>query len=82
VPLNPASRLKRRQNIVSARERLAEAGITFEERQGGGMLIVAGAWQFAPGTGVWTEQRGDRRGRGVLNLIRVIQSEESREQQQ
>lgn len=71
--MRQASQDRRAANRASSAQLLADAGIPAETRNGGAHLIVAGAWDFWPGTGKWKERGGGRRsGRGVFGLIRLI----------
>ena len=60
---------KRAQNRESSAEILRAAGIPFESKNSGAHLIVAGRYDFWPGTGLWVA-RGERtKHRGVRKLI-------------
>ena len=60
---------KRAQNRGSSADLLRAAGIPFESKNGGAHLIVAGRYDFWPGTGLWMA-RGERtKRRGVRKLI-------------
>lgn len=68
-----ASKAKRASNREYSARLLTEAGIAFETRNDGAHLIVAGRYDFWPGTGLWMV-RGDRtKNRGVRKLIARIQ---------
>jgi hypothetical protein len=68
-----ASKAKRKSNREYSARLLTEAGIAFETHNGGAHLVVAGRYDFWPGTGLWMA-RGDRsKNRGVRRLIARIQ---------
>ena len=74
-PIRRAAQDQRAHNRESSAARLREAGIAFEEKDVGLVrLLVAGVWDFYPGTGVYSNVDGTRFGRGVANLIAEIQS--------
>ena len=74
-PIRRAAQDQRAHNRASSMQRLEQAGIAFETRDGGCThLIVAGRWDFFPGTGVWRSRDGETCGRGVANLVAEIQS--------
>lgn len=71
--MRQASQERRASNRDRSALRLAEEGIPFVSNNGGVHLVVAGAWDFWPGTGKWKERGGRARaGRGVFGLIRLI----------
>lgn len=54
---------------------LREAGIAFTSHNEGAHLIVAGEWDFWPGTGKWCHRGPPKKeGRGVFNLINRIKA--------
>lgn len=66
------SQRKRSSNRESSSRLLAEAGISFEPKNGGSHLIVSGAGvvvDFWPGTGLWVVRGSKERRRGVRQLI-------------
>ncbi len=68
---------RRASNRAKSSELLTEAGIPFTIHNGGAHLIVAGEWDFWPGTGLWHHRapapKGTAaRGRGVRDLIARI----------
>lgn len=68
---------KRRDNMASSTAELQARGIPFTSHNNGVHLVVAGAWDFWPSTGLWmSRQPGPngrkREGRGVLKLIARI----------
>lgn len=62
---------KRADNRESSRQLLLDAGIPFQERNGGAHLIVAERFDFWPGTGKWIERGTKTYRRGVFNLIKA-----------
>lgn len=71
---------KRADNTATSTEHLLRENIPFVSKHDGRHLIVAGAWDFIPSTGKYTERTGQpgkkkRTGRGVFNLIAIIQKE-------
>lgn len=75
-----ASQEKRAKNRANSTALLTEKGVFFTSHNQGAHLIVADAWDFWPGTGKFGERRGrsgkpKREGRGVHNLLRIIQEE-------
>lgn len=78
-----ASQEKRATNREASTRLLTERGIKFTEHNHGAHLIVAGAWNFWPGTGRFEQRKGTAggkkiEGRGVLNLLRHIEQEKAR----
>lgn len=66
---------KKRDNLASSTELLRERGVQFEQKNDGVHLIVRGAGKvvdFWPSTGKFIV-RGGRTGRGVFNLLRIVQ---------
>jgi len=63
---------KRAANRDASTLMLKNAGIPFESKNDGAHLIVAGRYDFWPGTGLW-QARGERtKQRGVHRLIARI----------
>lgn len=60
---------KRASNRESSAKLLQDAGIPFERKNGGAHLIVAGRYDFWPGTGVWIVREDGTKSRGVRKLI-------------
>jgi hypothetical protein len=74
-----ARQQKRRENMASSTAELQARGIPFTSHNGGVHLVVAGAWDFWPSTGLWISRQAGpngkkREGRGVLKLIARIKS--------
>lgn len=67
-----ASQEKRAANRQDSAQILANQGIPYISHNGGVHLVVCGLWNFWPGTGKYMEIRGSRQGRGVFNLIALI----------
>jgi hypothetical protein len=71
---------KRAANRQASPELLAEAGVPFEVKNDGVHLIVAGRFDFWPGTGLFRSRKvepGKKRhteGYGVQNLIRMVKT--------
>lgn len=53
---------------------LREAGIPFESRNAGAHLIVAGRYDFWPGTGLWMCRGDHSKRRGVRKLIQRVRT--------
>jgi hypothetical protein len=70
--MHEASKAKRARNREASARLLREAGIGFEERNGGAHLIVAGRYDFWPGTGLWMARGEKTKRRGVKELIARI----------
>lgn len=71
--MRAASQQRRADNRERSAALLAEAGISAVSNNAGAHLVVAGGWDFWPGTGLWKERAGrKRKGRGVFGLIRAI----------
>lgn len=71
---------KRRINTEESTRILTERGVFFTSHNNGGHLIVCDRWDFFPATGKFNERRGHsghakRTGRGVLNLIQLIEED-------
>ena len=69
------SKERRRSHRDNALILLKQAGILFEEKNGGAHLIVKGndAYiDFWPGTGRWIPRDTKKKGFGVRNLIKYI----------
>jgi hypothetical protein len=70
-----AKREKKADNLAKSTAILSERGIEFESKNNGVHLIVRGAGKvvdFWPSTGKYIV-RGGRTGRGVFNLLRIVQ---------
>ena len=70
--MREASKAKRASNRDRSTEILVIAGIEFVSKNNGAHLIVAGRFDFWPGTGLWHERDGRgvrRKGRGIRSLI-------------
>lgn len=63
---------KRARNRDASARLLQEAGIPFESRNDGTHLIVAGRYDFWPGTGLWMARGEKTKRRGVHALIERI----------
>lgn len=71
--LKTYSQIKRAENRKASVDRLRELGIEFvEKNRENSHLIVAGAWDFWPGTGKWKHRDLPTSGRGVRGLISAI----------
>lgn len=70
--LKERSQTKRASNRESSAKMLVEAGIPFESKNGGAHLIVAGKYDFYPGTGLWIARGDSYRHRGVRSLISCV----------
>jgi hypothetical protein len=75
-----ASLVKRADNRASSTDLLVERGVPFASHNLGAHLVVAGKWDFWPGTGKWRERKGIagrklREGRGVFNLLDIVAKE-------
>jgi hypothetical protein len=72
-PIRRAAQDQRAHNRASSVARLREAGIAFEPQDKENiLLVVAGVWDFFPGTGMYRKPDGSASGRGVANLIAEI----------
>lgn len=72
-------REKKASNLASSTDLLRERGVDFEQKNDGVHLIVSGAGKvvdFWPSTGKFIV-RGGRTGRGVFNLLRIVQPKAS-----
>ena len=72
--LRERSQEKRAGNRDQSARLLTEAGIPFESKNGGAHLIVAGRYDFWPGTGLWMARGDHSKRRGVRNLITRIRA--------
>jgi hypothetical protein len=75
-----ASQAKRASNREFSTNLLQQEGIAFTSHNQGAHLIVAGAWNFWPGTGRWEERKGKpgippRSGRGVQRLVKILKEQ-------
>lgn len=62
-------------NRPAAAQMLKQAGIPFESKNGGAHLIVAGRYDFWPGTGLWQARGEATKQRGVRRLIARLQAQ-------
>ncbi|MFK2876938.1 hypothetical protein [Rhodanobacter hydrolyticus] len=72
-------REKKASNLASSTDLLRERGVDFEQKNDGVHLIVRGVGNvvdFWPSTGKFIV-RGGRTGRGVFNLLRIVQPKAS-----
>ncbi|KKN56856.1 hypothetical protein LCGC14_0567810 [marine sediment metagenome] len=72
--LREHSQKKRAANRASSRGLLEHAGVAFTVHNDGAHLVVAGRWDFWPGTGKWIDRQGGKYRRGVFPLIKAIRS--------
>lgn len=70
MPVSAATRRRRATNREKSVALLREAGIPFISKNHGAHLLVAGRWNFWPGTGLW--RCDGRTGRGVHPLLTAI----------
>lgn len=63
---------KRASNRDASARILKEAGIAFESKNNGAHLIIAGQYDFWPGTGLWQARGEQTKQRGVRRLIARI----------
>lgn len=79
MPARPVTKAIRARMRETACDALTRAGIPFEERNFGAMLIVAQDWIYWPGVLRWRARTGERgrrfEGTGVYALIRKIQEQ-------
>lgn len=66
---------QRAGNRDASAQMLKQAGIPFESQNGGAHLIVAGRYDFWPGTGLWQARGEATKQRGVRRLIARIQAQ-------
>lgn len=66
---------KRAGNRDASVRLLEQADIPFESKNGGAHLIVAGRYDFWPGTGFWQARGEATKQRGVRRLIARIQAQ-------
>lgn len=66
---------KRASNRDTSAQMLKQAGIQFESKNHGAHLIVAGRYDFWPGTGLWQARGEATKQRGVRRLIARIQAQ-------
>lgn len=66
------SKERRARNRERSAQMLRDAGITFEERNAGAHLVVAGRYDFWPGTGLWVARGDKTKRRGVHSLVARI----------
>lgn len=69
------SKERRAKNRAHSANVLAAHGIEYETRNGGAHLIIAlpdRTIDFWPGTGMFTDRKAKRDGRGVQNLVKKI----------
>ena len=66
---------RRANNRESSAAILTNKEIPFESKNGGAHLIVnGGEVDFWPGTGKWIFRKSRKQGRGVLQLLKALQS--------
>lgn len=70
-----ASAAKRAGNRDASVRLLEQAGIPFESKNGGAHLLVAGRYDFWPGTGLWQARGEATKQRGGRRLIARIQAQ-------
>jgi hypothetical protein len=70
--LRARSAARRAENRKHAPAMLQQEGIAFESKNDGAHLIVAGEYDFWPGTGLWRHRRDRKSSRGIKKLIRRI----------
>lgn len=75
--MNAESKRRRRVNTENSTQLLQSHNIPFDSRNDGSHLIVAG-YDFWPSTGLFISRDTEkRRGRGVKNLIKLIEQQRS-----
>lgn len=71
--LKEQSQKKRASNRDNSAKLLEAAGIPFESKNGGVHLVVAGKYDFWPGTGLWIPRgTGGGKHRGIRSLIACV----------
>lgn len=68
-------RAKRKKNRSFSTYLLDKHGIPFESRNNGAHLIV-GDFDFYPGTGLYKNRFNAEQGRGVFNLIEILEEKQ------
>lgn len=71
--LNQYSKQKRWSNLDSSKKILQDAGVLFEEKANGHIIIHEGdKYDFWATTGLFINRKTKQRGRGVFNLLKKI----------
>lgn len=71
--LKEVQRDKKIKNIESSLALLRARSIEYKVcNVGNHHTLVAGRYDFWPSTGLWQDRKSGERGRGVLNLIKLI----------
>jgi hypothetical protein len=63
---------KRGHNAESSTKILKNKGVSFESKNNGAHLIVENRFDFWPSTGLFIERKTNRKGRGVFNLLKLL----------
>ena len=63
---------KKRNNLEYSTKILEDAGIPFIKKNGGVHLIIDGAFDFWPSTGLFINRANQKQGRGVKNLLKAL----------
>ena len=72
--LKKHNKAKKRNNLEASTKMLEDAGIQLIKKNGGVHLIVDGAFDFWPSTGLFINRATQKQGRGVKNLIKALVS--------
>jgi hypothetical protein len=72
--LREESQRRRQSNREQSPLALTAAGLQFTVHNDGAHLVVCARWDFWPGTGKWIDRKTKRGGRGVFQLIRMVQA--------
>ena len=70
--LKKHTKAKKRNNLEYSTKMLEDAGIPFIKKNGGVHLIVDGAFDFWPSTGLFINRSTQKQGRGVKNLLKAL----------
>ena len=70
--LKKHNKAKKRVNLEASTKMLEDAGIPFIKKNGGVHLIVDGAFDFWPSTGLFINRSTQKQGRGVKNLLKAL----------
>lgn len=65
--------LKKRSNSESSISILKENGIVYKILSTNGPHLRIGEYDFWAGTGLWINRKSRKRGRGIFNLLKVLQ---------